>query len=152
MRTASSPERNARRNGRRAFTLMETVAAIVILAVAVPPMVWSLREGHTQRVNPIMSSTARWLIVEKLEDVIADRHSTTRGWTYLVTGNYGAETPVTDFDAFNRSVTLTEYEADLATTSSDGGYMVVAVAVDWTDATGTTQTLTVSTVLTEYTP
>ena len=88
---------------------METVAAIVILAIAVPPMVWALREGHTQRVNPVMASTARWLLTEKLDDIIADRHSTTRGWAYLIPGNYTAESPVTDFDGFDRSVTLTEY-------------------------------------------
>ena len=131
---------------------METVAAIVILAIAVPPMVWALREGHTQRVNPVMASTARWLLTEKLEDIIADRHSTTRGWAYLIPGNYTAESPVTDFDGFDRSVTLTEYQADLTTTDSDGGYMVVDVVVDWTDATGTNRAVTISTVVTEYTP
>ena len=137
---------------RTGFTIMETVAAIVMLSIAVPPMVNALNEGHTQRVNPVLASTARWLAVEKLEDVIADRHSTTRGWSYLVPGNYGAESPVTGFTGFDRTVTLTEYQADLTTADTDGGYMVVDVAVSWTDATATARTLTVSTVLTEYTP
>lgn len=136
----------------RAFTLMETVAAIVVLAIAVPPMLIAVREAHTQRVNPVMASTARWLAVEKLEDIIADRHSTTRGWSYLVPGNYTAESPVSGFTGFDRSVTLTEYQANLTTTDTDGGYMVADVAVTWIDATATSRTLTVSTVITEYTP
>lgn len=137
---------------RAGFTIMETVAAIVMLSIAVPPMVNALNEGHTQRVNPVLASTARWLAVEKLEDVIADRHSTTRGWSHLVPGNYGAESPVTGFTGFDRTVTLTEYQADLTTADVTGGYMVVDVAVSWTDATATARTLTISTVITEYTP
>lgn len=146
------PRKRARRAGGRAFTLMETVAAIIILSVALPSMLWALREAHTQRVNPVMSSTARWLAVEKLEDVIADRHSTTRGWGHLIPANYTAESPVAAFTGFDRTVTLTEYQADLATADTDGGYMVVDVAVTWTDGTATSRTQTVSTVVTEYTP
>ncbi len=145
--------RTSRDRRRGAFTLMETIAAIIILAVAVPSMLWSIREAHIQRVNPVLQSTARWLAVEKLEDVIADRHSGTRGWSYLVPANYTAETPVAaPFTGFDRTVTLTEYQADLATADASGGYMVVDVAVTWTDGTGTSRTQTVSTVVTEYTP
>lgn len=136
----------------RAFTLMETVAAIGVLAIAVPSLMFAIREAETQRVNPVLASRARWLAAEKLEDVIADRHSTTRGWTYLVAGNYPAENPVSGFPGFGRTVTLTEYRADLTTVDSSGGYMVADVAVTWTDATATSRTLTVSTVVTEYTP
>lgn len=136
----------------RGFTLVETIASIVILAVAVPPMMWAIREAEAERVTPVMASRARWLAVEKLEDIIADRHSTTRGWAHLVPANYTAETPVSGFTGMNRTVTLTEYTWNLATTSSDGGYMVVDVDVTWTDGTGTLQTLSISTVLTEYSP
>ncbi|MBT8486812.1 MAG: type II secretion system protein [Phycisphaerales bacterium] len=137
---------------RHGFTLIETVASLVILAIAVPPMVWAIREAHTQRVNPVMASRARWLAMEKIEDVIADRHSSTRGWSYLIPANYVAESPVTGWTGFDRTVTLTEYQADLATTDTDGGYMVVDVAVSWDDAKGTARTLTLATVVTEYTP
>ena len=34
---------------RRGFTLMETVAAIVILAVALPPMLWAINEAEVFR-------------------------------------------------------------------------------------------------------
>lgn len=133
-----------------AFTLIETLAAVVILAIAVPPLLWAVRDAHAGRVDSILSSRARWLVTEKLEDVIADRHSTTRGYSYLTTGNYPAESPVTGFPNFNRSVAFTETEADLSTSGS--GYMNVIVSVIWNDVTGTARTMAISTVLTDYTP
>ncbi|MHC5023414.1 MAG: type IV pilus modification PilV family protein [Planctomycetota bacterium] len=136
------------RSRHHGFTLIETIAAIVILAVALPPMLYAVREAHLQRVAPVQASTARWLAVEKLEDIIADRHSTTRGYDYLIPANYTSETPVSGFGAYERSVTLTETLADL-TTAGDG-YMKVTVIVSWTDATGAARSLSISTVLTEY--
>lgn len=134
----------------RGFSLIETVVAIVILSVALPAMLWTVREAHVQRVNPMLLSTARWLVVEKLEDVIADRHSTTRGYAYLVAGNYPAENPVAGYPAFSRSVSFNETLADLVT--SGAGYMNITVEIGWTDGLGTARTLSIATVLTEYTP
>ena len=140
----------ARRTG---FTLIETVAAIVILAVAVPPMLWAVTEAQRQRINPMLASRARWLAVEKLEDIVADRHSTTRGYSYLVTGNYAAENPVPGYTGFTRSVAFLETKADLATTApAPLGYMTVTVTVGWNDADLSARTLDISTVLTDYTP
>ena len=132
------------------FTLIETIAAMVILSIAIPPMLWAVRDAHSGRVDVVLSSRARWLATEKLEDIIADRHSTTRGYNYLIAGNYPAESPVTGFPNFNRSVNLTETQADLSTPGS--GYMNVTVSVTWNDAMGTARTMAVSTVLTDYTP
>ena len=137
-------------NRQQGFTIIETIAAMVILTLTVPPMLWAIRDARVQRVDPVLASRARWLAVEKLEDVIADRHSTTRGYDYLVAGNYPVENNVAGFAAYSRSVTLAETLADLATAGD--GYMSVDVAVSWVDTKGTTRTLTVSTVLTEYTP
>ena len=134
----------------RGFSLIETIAAIVILSVALPPMLWTVREAHIQRVSPVLLSTARWLAVEKLEDVIADRHSTTRGYVYLIAGNYPAENPVAGYAGFTRTVSFNETLADLVTAGA--GYMNVTVQVGYTDGQGTAQTLSISTVLTEYTP
>jgi prepilin-type N-terminal cleavage/methylation domain-containing protein len=138
----------------RGFTLIETVAAVLILAVAVPPMLWAVTQAQRQRANPILASKARWLAVEKLEDIIADRHSTSgnRGWDYLIAGNYPAENPgdISGFPQFGRTVTLVETQADLSTPDSDGGYMKVTVTVTWTNAEGDSQSLSISTVLTEY--
>ena len=138
-----------RQQPRRAFTLIESIAAIVILALAIPPMLWAIRDAHVQRANPALLSQARWLATEKLEDVIADRHSDSRGYDYVIEGNYADEPAVTDFAAFSRSVSITETGADLATPGS--GYKTITVQVSWMDATATARTFEVSTVVTEYT-
>jgi prepilin-type N-terminal cleavage/methylation domain-containing protein len=146
--------RATRRSG---FTLIETVAAIVILAVAVPPMLWAVTESQRQRINPMMASRARWLAVEKLEDIIADRHSTgARGYAWVLGGgDYVVENPgdITGYPGFSRSVALLETKADLTTTAPPPlGYLTVTVTVGWIDAKGNAQTLDISTVLTDYTP
>jgi hypothetical protein len=128
--------------------LIEAIACVVMLTIAIPPMLWAVRQAHVQRVNPVMASKARWLATEKLEDVIADRNSSTRGYDYLTTGNYPSESSITDFTGFARMVAFSETGPDLA--SAGSGYMTVTVTVSWTDAAATTQSLAVSTVLTEY--
>jgi prepilin-type N-terminal cleavage/methylation domain-containing protein len=143
---------------RRAFTLIETVMAIIILAVGVPPMLWAVSQAQNDRANPVLFSRARWLAVEKLEDIIADRHSATRGYSYLRDHETGAqnwypdENPgdISGYPGYGRTVTMNEKEADLATDGT--GYMVVDVAVTWTDTNNNAQSLAISTVLTEYTP
>ena len=141
---------------RRGFTLIETVSAIVILSVAVPPMLWAVTQAQIQRMNPVMASKARWLAVEKLEDIIADRHATPRGYDYLETSNYPAENSpaITDYPGFSRTVTFpAETKADLVTTSpAPLGYQIVTVTVTWTTSSGETGSLAISTVLTDYDP
>ena len=137
-----------RRHTQNGFTLIEAITAIVILSLAVPPMMWAIRSAHVQRVNPMMASRARWLATEKLEDVIADRHSESRGYDYLNSSNYPDESPVSGFPGFSRRVVFNETGADLS--SPGNGYMTVTVEVSWADASQQQQTLTVSTVVTEY--
>ncbi|HRP62248.1 MAG TPA: type II secretion system protein [Phycisphaerales bacterium] len=132
---------------RRGFTLIETIAAIVILAVAIPPMVWAVTEAHAQRVGPVKVSTARWLAAEKLEEVIADRHSPSRGYSYLVSGNYSNEATVSGFTGFSRSVNIVETGPDL--TSPGTGYKRVTVTVQFSTRTGA-QSFVLATVLTEF--
>ena len=141
---------------RAGFTLIETIMAIVILAVAVPPMLWAVTESQRMRMNPMMASKARWLAVERIEDVIADRHSTTaRGYDWIVnSNNYVVENPgdIAGYLGFGREVKLKETGADLGVLVVGGGYLIVTVEVDWVDAKGNNQTLDISTVLTDYTP
>lgn len=140
----------SRKTNRAGFTLIEAIIAIVVLAIALPSMMWSIREAQLNRANPVLSSRARWLAASKIEDVIADRHSATRGYDHLVAGNYPDEPTIAGSAGFSRRVLLNETIADL-TTPGDG-YMTVAVEVSWTGAGGASRTLAVSTVLTEYTP
>ncbi len=133
---------------RRGLTLIETIMAVVILSIAVPGIMFSIAEAQDQQVDPILISRARWLAAAKLEDVLADRHSTTRGYAFVSTGNYPDEAQVSGFEQFSRAVTVAETAADLASPGS--GYKTVTVSVIWTDTNGESRTLSLSTVLTEY--
>jgi prepilin-type N-terminal cleavage/methylation domain-containing protein len=147
--TASRPMRAGRQcSRRRGFTLIEGVIAMVILAVAIPPMLWSISQAQGQRVTPYKVSKARWLAVEKLEDIIADRHSSTRGYGYLISSNYPAEASISGAPGFTRSVAFTETTANLSTAGA--GYMRATVTVSWVDGSGTSRTLAISTILTNY--
>ena len=137
-------------NGKRAFTLVEGIVSIVILGTATPAILWAVRQAHRDRVGPVQASRARWLATEKLEDIIADRHSSTRGYTYLNSGNYAAESSITGYAGFTRSVAFVETGPDLITSGS--GYMKATVTVGWTDTSGVAQALAISTVITDYTP
>ncbi|MEM7229572.1 MAG: type II secretion system protein [Planctomycetota bacterium] len=139
-----------KRRQTRGFTLIETIAAIVILAMAIPPIFWALRDGATRRVGALQASQARWHATDKLEDIIADRHSTTRGYDYVITGNYAAESPIAGANAFSRTVSISETAADLVTVGT--GYKTVTVTVSWTDLLGTSNDLAVSTVVTDFQP
>jgi len=134
----------------KAFTLIEAIIAIVILSVAVPSMVFAVRQSHDKRVSPVLASRARWLATSLLEDIIADRHGSSRGYAYLKASNYPAQADPDGYVGFNRSVAFTETGADL--TSPGVGYMRADVTVSWTDAAGAVRSLTLSSILTDYTP
>jgi hypothetical protein len=129
---------------------MEAVAAVVVMAVAMPPMLWSLQQSHRHGADQVLASRARWLAVEKLEDVIADRHAEERGYEYVAAENYPAEAWVPGFAGFSRSVSVVETGVDL--TAAGTGYKTVAVTVGYADGRGAARGLTISTVVTEYSP
>lgn len=134
---------------RRGFTLIEAIAALVVLSIAMPAVLWGIRDSVRRRADPVLLSRARWLASSKLEDVIADRHSSSRGYSYLVAGNYAAETPVSGFSQFNRSVAFTVTGANFAVGT---GWTTATVTVSWTDGQGASRSLAMSTVVTDYTP
>jgi type II secretory pathway pseudopilin PulG len=134
-----------------AFTLVEAICAIVIVSVAIPAMFWAVRDAQTKRVDPVLASRARFLAQERLEDVIADRHSSTRGYAWVLTANYPAEAAVSGFTNFARSVTITESGPNLVA-GSGTGYKTAAVTVTYRDGRNTLRSLTLSTVVTDYTP
>lgn len=137
-------------HARHGFTIIEAVAAVVLIGVALPPMLWALRQEHRNRVRPVLTAEAGWLAVERLEDIIADRHSTTRGYAYVVAANYPAEIPVAGFPGFSRAVAISETGPDLV--SAGTGYKKATVTVTWTDGTGTSRTTSLATIVTDYTP
>ena len=132
----------------RGFTLIEAVAVIVILSIAFPPILWSMRRAHQARVTPARFAVARWLAAERLEDVIADRGSATRGYTYLTTSNYAAEASISGFPGFSRTVAFTETGPDLTTAGT--GYKRVTVTVTFTDGTGVSRSFPLVGIVTDY--
>ena len=134
----------------RGLTLMEVVAAIVLVGIAAPPLLIAVRDATVRRASGQQMIVARWLVNEKMEDILADRHSTTRGYAYVVNANYAAESPVTGFTGYSRSVSVTETAANLS--SAGTGYKTVVVTVSWSDARYGNKSTSVSTVVTDYTP
>lgn len=131
-------------------TLVELVVTVVVLGVAMPPMLSALRSAHASRVTPVMASRARWLATEKLEDILADRHSAARGYGYVAAVNYPSEGAVDGFGAFARVVTVEETGPDLS--GAGAGYKKVTVTVSWRDAalSGQVRSLSVGAVITDY--
>ncbi len=130
------------------LTLIETIIAMVVLAVAVPGTLWAIRDAAVQRVAPLQTSKARWLVTEKLEDIVADRNSTMRGYTYVVAGNYPSEASISGFAGFTRTTAISETAADLV--SAGTGYKKVTVSVGWTDTKGMARQVSIATVITDY--
>ena len=143
VRVANSARRRA-----RAFTLIEAIAAIVLLSVAVPSMTWGVRDAVIRRTDPIKLTKARWLLAERMEQIIADRHSTSRGYDYCVTAAYPAEASVSGFTGFSRSVSINAINTNVGTT----GWKMVTVTVTYVDGVGVARSITLSTILTSYTP
>jgi type II secretory pathway pseudopilin PulG len=136
----------------RAFTLVEAIIALVILTIAVPPMLLAVRTYSVRRDDSIFASRARWLAMERLEDIIADRQSTNRGYSYVVNANYPSESAVTGFTNFSRSTSITETASDLTTTQNGSGIKVVTVTIGYNDQSQTARSFVLSTVVTSYTP
>ena len=134
----------------KGFTLIETIAAVVMLAIAIGPMTWAIREAHIQRIDPVMASRARWLASEKLEDILADHHSSTRGYDFLANSSYPQEASVSGFTSFSRSVSISETGPDLV--SAGTGYKKIQVDISWDDSRGKTRTFSLASVMTESSP
>lgn len=132
---------------RRAFTLVEAIVAIVILGIALPPMLLALAQAHRDRISPAMASQARWIAIEKLEDVLADRSSPTRGWDFVDATNYPDESSVPGSPGYSRRVGIVETGPDLQTSGT--GYKTVTVTVEWTHTDGQTHSVVFATVATE---
>jgi len=147
VRLVSIPVSASCRYRRRGLTLIEAIAMITIMAISVPTMMWSMAAAHENRVGPLMASRARFLAAERLEQVIADRFAPQRGFNYVLSANYLAETAVSGFARFGRSVTISETGASL--TGTGLGYKAASVSVTWTTRKGTQSTV-LSTVLTDF--
>ena len=120
-----------RRNQTRATTIIEVVTAIVILSVALPALMTAFADSANQVVLPVNATVASFLATERMEQIIARRYRNDSGYDALTTVNFPAESPVSGFGRFSRSVTITEVDTNLATSGSAVGYRKVKVTVTW---------------------
>jgi hypothetical protein len=125
-----------RRIQRSSATIIEVVMAIVILSVALPPMVSAFTDASMQSVYPINAATASYLAIERMEEIVARRYRGTDGYAAVSVANFPAESPISGFPAFTRSVTVTYVNAALSTVGTDQGYKKVRVTVTWNGGVG----------------
>lgn len=133
---------------RDAFTLIEAIAAIVLMSIALPTMLLSIKDAQSRRADPVLLCRARWLAAERIEDILADRASPARGYTYVTPASYTLESVVPGFPGFTRSVAVTETGPSLS--GAGTGFKTATVTVGWRDGQSQARTLTLSTVVTSY--
>ncbi len=86
---------------RRAFTLMEALVVIIVLAIAVPPTVSFLNQSSAMRADAINTQRATTLAQGVMESVLADVNSTSTGLGYSALANMPSylDTPTTGLRA-----------------------------------------------------
>ena len=104
---------------------------VVILSVGLPPLVVSFVEASMQSIYPSNASVATFLAIERMEEIVARRYRGTDGYEAVAVANFPAESPVSGFAGFSRSVTVSFTDATLAPAGSDQGYKKVRVSVTW---------------------
>lgn len=88
------------------FTLIEVVILIMVAGIAILPLAMLFATTSIRSSDARSASVAAQLAQAKLEEITADRNASTRGFSYVVAGNYPAETPIPAFTAFQRSVSV----------------------------------------------
>jgi type II secretory pathway pseudopilin PulG len=137
-----------RRSRRAAFTLMELVASMLLLSIAFPPLAVSMRDAVVRQGANNQRLIARWLAHARMEEVLADRHSSTRGWPSLTTGNYIGGAPWSQFPGFTQTVTVTDHDATLSAAGTT--HKIITVTIRWRDATRGITSIQYQTVVTNY--
>ena len=131
----------------RGFSLIEAVLTITLLAIGFAGGLALFTNSTDNSLLKDYRVIASQLASEKLELIILDK--TFQGYDYVDAVNYPDEDLADPYDNFTRTVTVEEVQsADLTTPEANSGYKRVDVQVTW--GAETYQTITVSTVLTEY--
>ena len=81
------PIRSNRAGARRAFSLIEVVIAIIVLAIAVPPTLNMMESAGAGRVDAINTTRATLLATSVLETVTADVNSEAAGLGFDALGD-----------------------------------------------------------------
>lgn len=89
------------------FSLIETIIVIVIIGIAAMGVLSVFTEGMSGAADPLITIQAIDLAQEKMDIIIGDRQNTARSYSYATTpANFPAESPVSGFANFNRSVAI----------------------------------------------
>jgi len=145
-------DRNPQSQG---FTLIEIIITLLVLSIAAVGVLSVFTTGIRESADPLILNQAIALAQEKMDSIIGDKMNTTtpRGFTYIIPGNYPAESPVTGFPAFSRSVNVYCVTAGaLDTNNGDvppcttSGYAHITVTV----TNATVGNVNVDTVVTNY--
>ena len=120
-----------RRGKLRAMTIIEVVTATVILSVGLPPLIKAFADSSNQSHLPVNSTIASFLATERMEQVVARRYRNNTGYAALIAANFPAESPVTGFPRFSRTVTISEVTNALSPSGTAVGYRKVRVTVTW---------------------
>lgn len=132
---------------KRGTTIIEAVTAMVILSIALPALMSAFADSSRQTIFPSNAAVGSFLAIEKMEEIMARRYRGTDGYSAITSANFPAESPVTGFSYFNRSVTISYVTSALAASGTDQGYKKVTVTVTWN---GGTQTQSIEHVFADF--
>ncbi len=92
----------------KGFTLIETVMTMVILSIAVMGILQVFFVGLAPRNAPtsLEITIGTQLVQEGLERIRADRRNAGRGFDYITSANYPAETLSGVFSGYSRTTTI----------------------------------------------
>ncbi len=87
--------------GRRAFTLLETIIAMVMISIALPPIVALMHDASRARIDAANAERASWLAAAVMEHICADVASAdaSLGPEALADSSAYLTTPVTGLNA-----------------------------------------------------
>lgn len=152
---------------RRAFTLVESLAVVVVLAVAIPPAVSMMADSARAQADSVTITRATWFASALIEQIIADVNSDDAGLgfaalddsdTYLTTPSVGFEARNSALIAHYGSLGLT-HGVLIGELSNASGTVVgdieedifrtVTVSVTWTTLKGDSRTMGIGCVVTD---
>ena len=156
-----------RGSGSRAFTLIEVVIAIVVLALSVPPTLSMLDSASIGRVDSVNTTRATYLSTIVLESVLADMTSSEQylGFEALSDENVYLNTPIMGLyerlestvepytqAGFAYSLSVSELVASDGLVSDDVGenvFRTVTVIVEFPSAGGSKFSMPISMMVSE---
>ena len=127
---------------RKGFTLIEVLITIVLLSIITSGIMTMFSTFTQNNADPSVMTQATALAQEKLDQVIADKQNSARGFNYVTNVNYPAENPVAGFAGFSRSVNVIYVNSGALNTAVAGPTNYKNVTVTVTASTGNVTTST----------